>query len=161
MNRCYCQPLDAQILKCRGVHLVFSSGIENFVPNMWQVVLTNIPVKGRVVNSDVNGFFDGSGHVMSLPFYNLKFYTDVWPVALLCSNIGDGAFKWSLYLSSKVLADSPVYSSSLSVLPHLYQYMILCCFLIPSLSFGNISKLLRVFPPLKYAWTPYLLQMVL
>ena len=38
---------------------------------MWQVVLANIPVKGRVVNSDVNGFFDGSCHVMSLPSYNL------------------------------------------------------------------------------------------
>ena len=53
----------------------------------------------------------------SLPII-LKFSTDVvWPVALICSNIGDGAFKCSLYLSLKVLADSPMYSSSHSVLP--------------------------------------------
>ena len=92
----------------------------------------------------------------SLPIF-LKFSTDVvWPVALLCSNIGDGAFKCSLYLSSKVLDDSPMYSLSHSVLPHLYQYMMLLCFFIPSLSFGNISKSFRVFPPLKYAWTLYI-----
>ena len=68
----------------------------------------------------------------SLPII-LKFSTDVvWPVALLCSNIGDGAFKCSLYLSLKVLADSLMYSSSHSVLPHLYQYIMLLCFLISS-----------------------------
>ena len=61
----------------------------------------------------------------SLPII-LKFSTDVvWPVVLLCPYIGDGAFKCSVYLSSKVLADSPMYSSSHSVLPHLYQYIIL------------------------------------
>ena len=64
------------MLKCRGVHLIFSSGMENrtFAPNMWQVVFAHIPVKGRVINSDVNGFFDGSGHATSLPSYNLEVF---------------------------------------------------------------------------------------
>ena len=166
-QRCYCDlccltswGTDVEVQRC-----LFSSqfwdGKQNFIPNMWQVVFANIPVKSRVINSDVNGFFDGSSYTMSLLPIILKFSTDVvWPVALLCSNIVDGAFKCSLYLSSKVLADSPMYSSSHSVLPHLHQYMMLLCFLIPSLSFGNISKFFRVFPPWSmhrlhtcYRWT--------
>ena len=47
----------------------------------------------------------------SLPII-LKFSTDVmWPVLFWCSCIGDGDFRCSLYLSSKVLDDSPMYSS--------------------------------------------------
>ena len=152
------------MLWCRGV--LFSSQFwdrkQHLVPNMWQVVFANVLIEGRVVDSDVNGFFDGSAYTMSLPSMILNFSTDVvWPVALLYSNTGDGAFKSSLYLSSKVLADSTMYSSSHSVLPHLYQYMILLCFVISSLSFGNINNSFNVSPPLKYTWTPYLPQMVL
>ena len=44
---------------------------QNLVPNMWQVVFANVSIEGRVVDSDVNGFFDGSGHIMILPSYNL------------------------------------------------------------------------------------------
>ena len=47
----------------------------------------------------------------SLPII-LKFSTDVmWPVLFWCSCMGDGAFMCSLYLSSDVLDDSPIYSS--------------------------------------------------
>ena len=57
----------------------------------------------------------------SLPMI-LKFSTGVvWPVLLWCSNIGDGAFKCSLYLSPNVLDDFPMYSSSQSILSHLNQ----------------------------------------
>ena len=48
----------------------------------------------------------------------------VWPVVFWCSMIGDGAFKCSLYCSSNVLADSPIYSSSHSILPHPNQYIV-------------------------------------
>ena len=92
----------------------------------------------------------------------LKFSTDVmWPVLLWCSCIGDGAFRCSLYLSSKVLADSPIYSSSQSILSHLNQYITLLFFLMLSLSLGDTSKFLMVFPPLKYTYIPYFLQMFL
>ena len=48
---------------------------------MWHVIFAHIPVKGRVINSDVNGFSDGSGHAMVLLII-LKFSTGVvWPVA--------------------------------------------------------------------------------
>ena len=92
----------------------------------------------------------------------LKFSNVVlWPVNLSCSKIGDVAFKCSLYLSSKVLADSPIYSSSHSVLHPWNLYMMLLCFVLASLFFGNINRLFKVFPPLKCTWTPYLLQMFL
>ena len=83
----------------------------------------------------------------SLPII-LKFSTNVvWPVALICSNIGDGAFRCSFYPSSKVLADSPIYSSSHSVLPHLYQYMMILCFVMASLSLWNISRFFKCSHP--------------
>ena len=39
---------------------------------MWQVVFANVYIEGRVVDSGVNDFFDGSGHIMTLPSYNLE-----------------------------------------------------------------------------------------
>ena len=69
--------------------------------------------------------------ISSLPII-LKFSTDVmWPVLFWCSCIGDGAFRCSLYLSSKVLADSPIYSSAQSILSHLNHYFSSCCCLCP------------------------------
>ena len=97
----------------------------------------------------------------SLPII-LKFSTDVmWPVLFQCSCIGDGAFRCSFYLSSKVLDDSPMYSSSQLTLSHLNQYMTFLFFLMLSLSLGDTSKFLIVFPPLKYTCIPYFLQMFL
>ena len=97
----------------------------------------------------------------SLPII-LKFSTDVmWPVLFWCSCIGDGAFRCSLYLSSKVLADFPIYSSSQSILSHLNQYIILLFLLMLSLSLGDTSTFLMVFPSLKYTCIPYFFQMFL
>ena len=47
----------------------------------------------------------------------------LWPEVLQWSCMGDGALRCSLYLSSKFLADSPMYSSSQSTLSYLYLYM--------------------------------------
>ena len=41
-----------------------------------------------------------------------------WPLLFWCRNIGEGAFKCSLYLAPKVFPDSPIYSSSQSISPH-------------------------------------------
>ena len=94
-------------------YLVFSSdGKQNSIPNVWQVVFANVSVEGRAIHSDIYDFFDGSGHILTLPCYDFEI--------LHCCNVAsnvlmfkiyDGAFKCSLYLSSKVLADSPIYSS--------------------------------------------------
>ena len=129
---------------------------------MWQIVLANISIEGRVVNTDVYCFFYGPGHVLLLPTYNLEVvYCCSMVNGVLMINICVGAFRYSLYHTSNALADSPMYSSLYSVLPYLNQYMMLLCLVVASLSFGKISKLVTVFPALKCTWTPYLLQMVL
>ena len=82
----------------------------------------------------------------SLPII-LKFSTDVmWSVLFWCSYIGDGAFRSSLYLSSKVLDDSSIHSSSQSILSHLNLYITLLFFVILSLSLGDTNKFLMVAP---------------
>ena len=73
---CCSKPLKGLMLWCRGALFSFQfwDGKQNLVPNMWQVVFANVPIEGRVVDSDVNGFFDGSGHTMSLPSYNFEVF---------------------------------------------------------------------------------------
>ena len=67
------------------------------------------------------------------------------------SCVGEGAFRCSLNLSPKVLADSPIYSSLLSTLLHLNLYMTPLLLRIGSLSLGVIRKLLMVGPPFRCA----------
>ena len=57
--------------------------------------------------------------------------------------MGEGALRCSLNLSSKVLADSPMYSSSHSVLPHLYQYMMLLFFFHFFFVFGKHQQIFQ------------------
>ena len=72
------KPLKALILWCRGALFCFYfwDGKQNFVPNMLQAVFANVFIEGRVV-SDVNGFLDGPGHILTLLSYNLEVSTDV------------------------------------------------------------------------------------
>ena len=60
--------------------------------------------------------------------------------SIIVFKYGDGAFKCSLYPPLKVLADSPMYSSSHSILPHLYQYIMLLCFLISREKLKNLCS---------------------
>ena len=64
-------------------------------------------------------------------------------MVLECSYIGNGAYWCSLNLSSKVLEDSPVYSSSHSTLSHLYLYMT------PLFLKENLILVLRLFQSYK------------
>ena len=50
----------------------FWHGIQNFIPNMWQVVFANIFIQGSVVNSYIYSFFYNSNHIMLLPAYDWK-----------------------------------------------------------------------------------------
>ena len=44
---------------------------------MWQMVLANVSIKGWIIDSDIQGFFDGSCEVLVLsPHYVKIFYTD-------------------------------------------------------------------------------------
>ena len=67
----------------------------------------------------IYGFFDGSGHIASFSAYDLEVFVRCFVASVvLVLKIGDGAFKCTLYLSTKVLDDSHIYSSSQSILSH-------------------------------------------
>ena len=59
----------------------------------------------------------------SLPSMEKLSIVTSWPEVLWWSYMGDGALRCSFNLSSKFLADSPIYSSSQSTLSHLNLYM--------------------------------------
>ena len=48
-------------------HMEFWSVDLNSIPYMGKVILTNVPLKGGTVNSNVYGLFDGSGKAMPIP----------------------------------------------------------------------------------------------
>ena len=72
----------------------------------------------------------------SLPSMEKLSIVTASPEVLMWSCIGEGPLRCSLNLSSKFLADSPIYSSSHSTLSHLYLYMTPLFLKIGSLSFG-------------------------
>ena len=135
-------PHEAQMLWCWVDYFVFSSEMENrtlsqmcgrlhlpiFIFRVWLLTLIYI------------AFYMALAILCpSLPII-LKLSTVVLPVVFWCSKTGDGTFKCSLHCSSNVLADSPMYLSSHSVLPHLNQYIMLLCFVIASF-FQSIPSL--------------------
>ena len=97
----------------------------------------------------------------SLPSMEKLSIVTSWPEVLWWSYMGDGALRCSFHLSSKFLADSPIYSSSQSTLSHLNLYMTPLFLLIGSLSFGDIRWSLMVWPPFRWTSIPYCLQMFL
>ena len=124
----YSSLLDLPMHRCYGARvcylLIFNSGMECNIPSQscgrlyFPVFLFN---EGLFILMYTASFTALAILWPSLPII-LKFSTDVvWPMLFCCSNIGDGAFKCSLYLSPNVLDDSPIYSSSKSILSHLNQ----------------------------------------
>ena len=120
------------------IHFKFWDGKQNFVSNLWQIVLANIFIQGRVVDSHVYCFFIALAILCpSLPII-WKFSTAVWPVVFWCSKIGK-MHSNVLYISPNVLADSP-YTFTITIsLAKLNQYMILFYFVIVSLSSEDIT----------------------
>ena len=155
------KPPEAQMLLCWG-YFVFISGVENKTLSQMCGRLY-LPISllrvGLLTLMYIASFMALAIFCPSLSIILKLSTVVVWPVVLWWSTMCDGAFKCSLCHSSDVLA--LIYASSHSALPHLNQYIMLLCLVIASLTFGNISKLFRVFPPLKCTWTPYLPQMVL
>ena len=61
--------------RCSGAEVILFfvwGGEQNVVLNVWQIVLANISIEGRVVDSDVYCFFHGPGNILSLSAYNLE-----------------------------------------------------------------------------------------
>ena len=84
------------------------------------MVFANIFVEGWIIYPYVYSLFDQSHEVVILsPHYTEAINSGI----MTCDGImviDGGCFKCSLNLSPKVLADSPIYSSSHSTLSHLY-----------------------------------------
>ena len=91
----------------------------------------------------------------SLPSMEKLSIVTSWPEMLRWSCMGNGALRCSFYLSSKFLADSPIYSSSQSTLSHLYLYMTPLLWRSGSWSLGAIRRSLMVWPPLRCTSIPY------
>ena len=102
-------------------YFIFSSGMLNNILSQvcgrlyFPIFLLSV----RIVHSYIHWFFDCFWPSCCLLFsIILKFSKDdSWPLMIWWWNIGDGAFKCSLYLSPNVLPDSPMYSSPQSMLP--------------------------------------------
>ena len=54
------------------IYFQFWDGVQNSIPKVWQVVLSNIPIQSRIFHSHVHAFFDCSGHIVSLPAYDFE-----------------------------------------------------------------------------------------
>ena len=90
----------------------------------------------------------------SLPNMEKLSIVTEWPEVLIWSCIGEGALRCSLNLSSKFLADYPIYSWSQSTLSHSYLYMTPLLLRIGSLSLGAIRRSLMVWPPFRCTSIP-------
>ena len=123
---------------------------------MWQMVLAHILVKGWIICPYVQGLFMNLIRFWSsLPKMEKLSMVTGWPEMLIWSCIGEGDLRCSLNLSSKFLADSPIYSWSQSTLPHLNLYMTPLLLRIGSLSLGAIRRFLMVWPPFRCTSMPY------
>ena len=119
------------MLWCRLLFVYFQlwNGLQYAIPKVQQVVFPNVSVQCGIFHSDVNGLLYCSCHIVVFPAYYFKIFHRCYVASVTvllcywCSCFGDGVFRCSLYLSSKVLADSPIYSSSQSILSHLNQYI--------------------------------------
>ena len=91
-NRCFCGrgQLPLVILlrhRCCSVEVFYFVLIMRWktetVPDVWLIVLANIAIKGRVIDSDVYSFFNGPGHILTL----LAYYFEVFQCCCVASNI--------------------------------------------------------------------------
>ena len=87
----------------------FLDGMQNFIPNMWQIVLQIYLFRvGLLTLLYISSFMAIAILCLYLPMI-LKLSTVCkWPVVLLCSKIGKGAFKYSLNLSAKPPGTPPL-----------------------------------------------------
>ena len=63
---------DVIVLYLLFIDFEFWDGRQNSVPNVWEIILPNISIQGRVVHSNVHGLIDGLSHAVLLPAYNFE-----------------------------------------------------------------------------------------
>ena len=92
---------------------------------MGQLVFSQVPVEGWVIDADKHGLLNCPGDTVCLPVYNgetVHMDTVSFGLAVLVDRGGGSEVYFSL--SPKVLPDSLIYSSSQSACMHLNQYII-------------------------------------
>ena len=125
--------------------LKFWDGMQSIFLNIWQAALANILVKIKVV------LYIGSFMTLAILCPSLHLILKLSNVAMVpevlrYSKIVEGTFKCSLYLSQKVLDDSPMSSFSHLIFSYLNQYMALLFLVIVSLSLCDAMRLFKVCP---------------
>ena len=94
----------------------------------------------------------------SLPMMLKLVSVMVCPVCCMCAWMGEGCLRCSLLLSPRVLAVSPMYSSSQAIWLHWKLYMTLLFISFGSWSLDFMSICFMVVLPLKWTCMPYLTQ---
>ena len=105
-------------------------GIEqDLIPYVGQLKLPNVPIEELIIDPDVHSLIDGTCDAVHLPTHNGEVFLPGMMTCCVGMVIGrERVLRYSLSLSLKVLADSPIYSSShsnLSVIP-VYYCTLLC-----------------------------------
>ena len=129
---------------------------------MWQLLPSNIPIEGWMINPYIYGFLNSYGKVLWLPNHNTEVVNTGEVFCGVCIVINwKGALRSSLSLSPLTLADTLMYCSLHSTLLHLHLQIILLFYVMVSLSWGATRKYIMGLPPLKWTCIPSLLQMFL
>ena len=125
-RRCGLSVVDSRVEK--GVCLSLREVIEqDLLPYMGQLKLAYVPIEGWIIDPDVQGLLDGSCDVVFHPtYYGKVVHTEVMTCGVTMDISGDGNLRYSLSLSPKVLAESPMYSSSYSTMSYLYLKITPC-----------------------------------
>ena len=55
------KPFVADVITTVSIYFNFSSEMleQNLIPNMWQMVLANVSIKGWIIGSNIQSFFYG------------------------------------------------------------------------------------------------------
>ena len=94
----------------------------------------------------------------SLPMMLKLVSVIVYPVCCMCAWLGEGCLRCSLLLSPRVLAVSPMYSSSQAIWLHWKLYITLLFISFGSWFLGFMRACFMIVLPLKWTCIPYLPQ---
>ena len=72
--------------------------MQNSVPNVWQIVFSNVSVQYGVIHFNIYGFFDGPSHVIPLPTHNFEVLNSCYMATATLMIIN---WRWCLQMFSK------------------------------------------------------------
>ena len=94
--------------------------LHDLIPNVRQLYIAYVPLKGWLIDPDVHGLLDAPGNVVYLPTHSGEIaHTNTMTRGVTMVIDGGGTLRCSLNLFPKVLTNSPMYSSSQPTWSHL------------------------------------------